>query len=58
MEVLAPGIKFEVGQIAKYPVIINNDMYDRVCEIVSINISLSKLEWNFMKYHGTLNAIH
>ena len=47
MEVLAPGIKFEVGQIAKYPVIINNDMYDRVCEIVSINISLSKLEWNF-----------
>lgn len=46
MEVLAPGIKFEVGQIAKYPVIINGDMYDKVCEIVSINISLSKLEWN------------
>ena len=46
MEVLAPGIKFEVGQIAKYPVIVNKDKMEQVCSISEENLVYSKADWN------------
>ncbi|WP_418947847.1 BREX-1 system adenine-specific DNA-methyltransferase PglX [Phascolarctobacterium succinatutens] len=46
MEVLAPGIKFEVGQIAKYPVIVNKDKMEQVCSIAEENLTYSKADWN------------
>ena len=46
MEVLAPGIKFEVGQIAKYPVIVNKDRMKQVCSISEENLTYSKADWD------------
>lgn len=46
MEVLAPGIKFEVGQIAKYPVIVNKDRMKQVCSISEDNLTYSKADWD------------
>lgn len=49
MEVLAPGIKFEVGQIAKYPVIVNKDRMKQVCSISEENLTYSKADWDAME---------
>ena len=46
MEVLAPGIKFEVGQIAKYPIIVNKDKTEQICSIVDETLGYSKSDWD------------
>lgn len=46
MEILAPGINFEVGQIAKYSVIANKDKIEQVCSISEENLTYSKLDWD------------
>ena len=46
MDVLAPGIKFEVGQIAKYPIIVNKDKTEQICSIADETLRYSKSEWD------------
>ena len=46
MEVLAPTINYQVGNIANIPVIFNKMYVNRVNEIVNKNISYSKLDWD------------
>lgn len=46
LSVLCPTIHFEIGQIAKVPVIINDDLSDGIVNIVRDNIVLSKKDWD------------
>lgn len=43
---LSPTLNFEVGQIAAYPIIIDEDKEEIVENLVNENCSLSKADWD------------
>lgn len=46
MQILAPALKFEVGQVARYPIIVSKENIDIVEAISNRCISLSKTDWD------------
>ncbi len=43
---ISPTLNYEVGQIGQQPLIISNELKDRVDDIVTQNISISKADWD------------
>ena len=46
MKFIAPTLNYQVGDIAKIPVINSNDMKEKINEIVNENINISKEDWD------------
>lgn len=49
MEVLAPALKFEVGSVAKYPIIYNVEKNLQVVKISEDSIKNAQADWDFME---------
>lgn len=45
LEVIAPTINYQCGDIANIPVIQDGDT-DKICEVTQENISISKTDWD------------
>ena len=48
LEVIAPTINYQCGDIANIPVIQDGDT-DKICEVTQENISISKTDWDSYK---------
>ena len=46
MDIIAPTLNYQVGDIAKIPVIFNESEKEKIDKIVKENISLSKADWD------------
>lgn len=46
LEVLAPTINFQAGDIANIPVILDMSQYEKIEELVDSNIDISKADWD------------
>lgn len=46
MKILSPTLNFEVGNISKVPVVLNEDMKVEIEQLVNENVNISKLEWD------------
>lgn len=46
LNAISPTLNFEVGQIGKMPIILNEDKKDLIDSIVQKNISISKRDWD------------
>ena len=46
LQVLAPTINYQAGDIGRLPIVQDEDYKDNICEIVQENIMLSKKEWD------------
>lgn len=49
MDVLAPALKFEVGQVARYPVIYMVEFNNRIEALSTSCIELSRSDWDFFE---------
>lgn len=47
---LSPTLNFEVGQIATYPIVVDVERESEICELVDVNRSLSKSDWDSSEY--------
>ena len=46
MQILAPALKFEVGQVARFPVVYKKEQKELITSLVKKCVSLSKIDWD------------
>lgn len=54
LNIINPTLAFQVGDINKIPIIINEKYYDEVISIVKENIEISKIDWNSREHASNL----
>ena len=46
LEITAPTMHFNIGNISEIPIIYSKEMYSTICSIGKLNIYISKLDWD------------